>query len=98
MTDEDMIALSYYHSSAYDPRQLDFMMQVGKPPLLESGQYLQFPNTRMISSLETIGGKPVTLSFFIEEHLYYLASAQFFPVPTSTRSLVHPFGKTSKKP
>ena len=44
MTDEDMIALSYYHSSAYDPRQLDFMMQVNMPPVLDSGQYLLFGN------------------------------------------------------
>nr|VFK42385.1 MAG: hypothetical protein BECKSD772F_GA0070984_11214 [Candidatus Kentron sp. SD]VFK48899.1 MAG: hypothetical protein BECKSD772E_GA0070983_11484 [Candidatus Kentron sp. SD] len=44
MTENEMIALSYYHSSTYDPKQLDFMMQLGKPPVLDSGQYLLFGN------------------------------------------------------
>ena len=44
MTEDEMTALSYYHSSVDDPKQLDFMMRIQMPPVLDSGQYLLFQN------------------------------------------------------
>ncbi len=43
MTDEEMLALMAYTREKYDPRQLDFALQLERKPVQDDrGQYLMF--------------------------------------------------------